>query len=1159
MRAAVLNLKNQTGWNTSSTNSRSGGREGGEGSRSSRKTNNNNNRQQQLQYQTTPSEEDVQPRPSANATSAAAYAAAAHPSTGPLHDDAVGDALSSSPCGSPLSPSRPFGGRWNSSPTTLSSPSAIGVAATTTTETANKRTGDGTKHNNSVVNDADFLIPQCQKQSDAAGATEASAATSSSSATSEVSSSYSSTTSTPSTRPCININDTNITTTATLEIEPCKNNNNTNIQLTSFGQQKQQQPQSPPPPVSQPQSETLEQPNPVKTQSIHNNNNNKSSSKFFGGSRGIDVADNNSYPPSSLDARVLELEETVQRLMGLLQQQQQQQMIAPSLVVQQQQQHTVEAAAALPLSRRRLESHANLNSTATGNVPNTPEDCSFSRGQELHLVSDEDTINNIANNLPWNRHYYYTDEDDDDEHNRGKSRTNNDDDDEDDNHSTPHLESPAPSFSSKRTISLAKQGYSHHRRAITNHHSRTAASVEENGNGSHQRGAVPELNWPYLCQQQQDGEVTSLDDTVDDGDNSITSTTTPPMKNRRNLSLKILFEGDSNAYQHSSAPILASMTPAESQWLLPQIASYCRLKEGEQPEIGNTSNDHMHLNNGNDIHSVTTASSPPTDSILKQLFQPQKDPQTKKSDDSIGGASNNDDDDTVSQLLGKLDNDSSSNISIQSRRNRRLRANSVAAAAEQRQRSQSITDEVNVLRKKVRTKWLDYLNSVQEAAPDVDVQMEEFIQVPAAVERIMGYGFFICVDSFLYMCTVLPIRCVWSCLLLIIQVLYKLSGWISPKHHRNGRQKPCRDVHFEFHRRHLYQLIQVFILFIICRYVLMPISIGKLYHWIRGQAMIKLYVIIAMVELCDRLLSSLGQDCLDSMYWNTVSRPRSSRFLVSVLVVLVYAALHTIILFIHMATLNVAMNSADQALLTLLISGNYAEIKSTVFKKYNKAALFKITATDICERFKLALFLSLVLLLNVCQGMDQRQFLGYIRICFLIWCAELAADWVKHSFISKFNFMPARVYPEYALLLAGDVTGIGHEGMSLDHSHAVVKRIGFAQIPLICVTFRMLKEASKYARNQSFVASHSNYNSLLWRLLITMPLKALVSPSRRVVVYVGVWVMLLILKLCLGRLLQRISLEKLYAAPEYSQLTPIFNNTKNQQSQPQNHQQKKAQ
>lgn len=87
----------------------------------------------------------------------------------------------------------------------------------------------------------------------------------------------------------------------------------------------------------------------------------------------------------------------------------------------------------------------------------------------------------------------------------------------------------------------------------------------------------------------------------------------------------------------------------------------------------------------------------------------------------------------------------------------------------------------------------------------------------------------------------------------------------------------------------------------------------------------------------------------------------------SIILVLGYATCHTLILFVHVETLNVAMNSADQALLTLLISGNFAEIKSTVFKKYNRPALFKIAASDICERFKLGLFLGLVLLLNICQ------------------------------------------------------------------------------------------------------------------------------------------------------------------------------------------------
>ena len=578
---------------------------------------------------------------------------------------------------------------------------------------------------------------------------------------------------------------------------------------------------------------------------------------------------------------------------------------------------------------------------------------------------------------------------------------------------------------------------------------------------------------------------------MDTSNGSQSSTISPSEKSHRrknrNLSLLVLFEGNQEEYDkecHSVAPELSSMTPAERQWLRPQLQQY--LQEQRDNQRGQKEEEQTDLSVINQVERETK--------MMSHL-------------DLTPPAANHRP--TVVRMDETIDKSESDLLSQQEER-------------VSRNRSQSITDDVNLLRKKVRTKWLEYLNSVQESAPDVDVQMEEFIKVPAAVETIMSYGFFICVDSFLYMFTVLPIRFIWSCLLLVIKVSV-------------GRGIQASNPHFQFHRRHLYQLIQVFILFVIYRYVLVPISIGKLYHWIRGQSMIKLYVIIAMVEIFDRLFSSLGQDCLDSMYWNTVSRPRSRRFVVSVVVVLLYAAFHALILFVHVATLNVAMNSADHALLTLLISGNFAEIKSTVFKKYNKAALFKITAQDVCERFKLGLFLSLVLLLNVCQGMDQNQFLSYMRICGLVWCSEIIADWIKHAFISKFNFLPARVYPEYALLLAGDVTGIGHEGMSLDHSHAVVKRIGFAQIPLLCVMFRLLKEAAKYAK--SYRQTLPN-NPLYVRVLLA-PFAAS-SARRQVIAYFCVWTMLLISKLVLGRLLQTISLEKLYAAPEYSQLTPLF-------------------
>ena len=60
-----------------------------------------------------------------------------------------------------------------------------------------------------------------------------------------------------------------------------------------------------------------------------------------------------------------------------------------------------------------------------------------------------------------------------------------------------------------------------------------------------------------------------------------------------------------------------------------------------------------------------------------------------------------------------------------------------------------------------------------------------------------------------------------------------------------------------------------------------------------------------------------------------------------------------------------------------------------------------------------------------------------------------AGDWIKHSFITKFNFIKSSAYPDYSLILAGDITGVGTEKVNIDHSHAIVKRLGFAQVRTI--------------------------------------------------------------------------------------------------------------
>ena len=52
---------------------------------------------------------------------------------------------------------------------------------------------------------------------------------------------------------------------------------------------------------------------------------------------------------------------------------------------------------------------------------------------------------------------------------------------------------------------------------------------------------------------------------------------------------------------------------------------------------------------------------------------------------------------------------------------------------------------------------------------------------------------------------------------------------------------------------------------------------------------------------------------------------------------------HTLVMVYQTISLNVAVNSYDHALLTLLMSNQFVEIKGSVFKKFEKDNLFQIT------------------------------------------------------------------------------------------------------------------------------------------------------------------------------------------------------------------------
>ena len=335
--------------------------------------------------------------------------------------------------------------------------------------------------------------------------------------------------------------------------------------------------------------------------------------------------------------------------------------------------------------------------------------------------------------------------------------------------------------------------------------------------------------------------------------------------------------------------------------------------------------------------------------------------------------------------------------------------------------------------------------------PPNQEHIENFFLVPLHLESLIFLGFFICVDAFLYVITYLPIRVAFS-LILLVQSVYNhihtsylsvVLPFIFPPA-KAAIQLPNA---LRFHRTQTYDIMRGAMFFVGC-VALRQINMSQVYHFIRGQSMIKLYVLTSMLEIFDKLLSSFGQDAFDALHWHTRCNPRSLKLLLTFVMVTTYVSLHALVYFLHVATLTVVINSVDSALITVLILNNFAELKTFILKKFDCNNLFQLACSDITERFQTFLFLSLILMVSVAQtgAVTWDTLHSFLRIAVMMLLGECCADWFKHAFINKFNLINASVYQDFAYVLRNDILSNQKDEVILDHTYSVTRRLGLSQV-----------------------------------------------------------------------------------------------------------------
>lgn len=318
--------------------------------------------------------------------------------------------------------------------------------------------------------------------------------------------------------------------------------------------------------------------------------------------------------------------------------------------------------------------------------------------------------------------------------------------------------------------------------------------------------------------------------------------------------------------------------------------------------------------------------------------------------------------------------------------------------------------------------------------------------------------------------------------------------------YRHKRSKSTPSALLPNHKADLlYGLLIIFSCLILVRF-----DASRMYHSIRGQAAIKLYVIYNVLEVCDRLFSALGQDVLECLFSKeTLERKPNGRSKVlrplwMFILALIYNVIHAAALFYQVITLNVAVNSYSNALLTLLMSNQFVEIKGTVFKKFEKENLFQLTCADVVERFQLWLMLLIIALRNIVEvgGLSMKltagptsssafnanvtglptqstsilpraftlfpEWSGQVFGPFLIVLgSEMLVDWLKHAYINKFNSVKPDIYGRFLDVMTKDY-----------YSHAfadqnLTKRLGLPVLPLACLFIR-----ASVQTYHMFIATH---------------------------------------------------------------------------------------
>ncbi|XP_012072354.1 protein POLLEN DEFECTIVE IN GUIDANCE 1 isoform X2 [Jatropha curcas] len=309
---------------------------------------------------------------------------------------------------------------------------------------------------------------------------------------------------------------------------------------------------------------------------------------------------------------------------------------------------------------------------------------------------------------------------------------------------------------------------------------------------------------------------------------------------------------------------------------------------------------------------------------------------------------------------------------------------------------------------------------------------DTIFRLPWRCELLIDVGFFVCLDSFLSLLTIMPTR-----------ILITLWRIINTRQFKKPSAAELSDV-------------GCFLVLVSGVALLERTDISLIYHMIRGQGTIKLYVVYNVLEIFDKLCQSFGGDVLETLFNSAEGLASCSdedskfwiwRFICDQALAIAFSILHSFILLAQAITLSTCIVAHNNALLALLVSNNFAEIKSSVFKRFSKDNIHSLVYSDSVERFHISAFLLFVLAQNIREA-EGPWFESFLFNALMVFFCEMLIDIIKHSFLAKFNDIKPIAYSEFLEELCNQTLNIQTENRK--------RNLTFAPLAPACVVIRVL-------------------------------------------------------------------------------------------------------